>query len=63
MYACVSYVDLVAEDKEEGGPLGTGVADGCEPSCECWEPKLGPQAVKPVVFTKVCSIILNGKVC
>lgn len=56
-------MDLVAEEKEEGGPLGTGVAEGCEPSFECWESNLGLQEVKPVVFTMVCSIILKDKIC
>ena len=31
--------------------LGTGVKDGCEPLCGCWEWDLGPLEEQPVLLT------------
>lgn len=33
------------------GPSGTGVTDGYEPPCGCWELNLGPLEEQPVLVT------------
>ena len=39
MYVCTVWVQ---RSEEEVGSSGTGVTDGCELPCGCWEPNSGP---------------------
>lgn len=44
--SCVSMMPL-----EDVGSSGTGVTDGCELPCKCWELNLGPLLEEPVFLT------------
>ena len=50
MYAvhCVCLVSMPAESVTSPG---TGVTDGCEPPCMCWELNLGPLEEQSVLLT------------
>jgi hypothetical protein len=48
----VYYVYLCSQKTEEGtGSPGTGVADGCELPCGCWESNLSPLEEQAVLLT------------
>jgi hypothetical protein len=49
---CVPHVYLMFSQMAEifRAP-GTGVQDGCELPCGCWEPSLGPLQKQPVLLT------------
>jgi hypothetical protein len=55
--ACIQYT----QRSEEGiiSP-GTGVSDGCEPSCESWKESLCPLEEQPVFLTAVPSLQLSS---
>jgi hypothetical protein len=39
---CTTYMQESTEFGRDYGLLGTGVTDGCELPCGCWELNLGP---------------------
>ena len=54
--ACMSVSHIracpVPSEASEGHQIpGTGVIDGCETPCGCWELNLGPLQEQPVLLT------------
>ena len=52
MYMC--HVHVVPMEARDGGSVrspGTGVIDGCEPPCGCWESNLGPLEEQQMLLT------------
>ena len=47
--ACMSAHPVCLSIKDTRHP-GTGVKDGCEPLCGCWELNLGPLGEQPVAL-------------
>ena len=45
------YIWCLCRSEEGIGFPGTGVADGCEPLCGCWESNLGPLEEQQVLLT------------
>ena len=57
MHVCAPYVCCACRgQKESAGSLGTGVTDGCEPPCACWELTLGSLEEQPVLLTTESSL-------
>jgi hypothetical protein len=53
----VHHVHAVPEEAKEGaGSPGTGVTDGCKPSCGCWELNLGPLQKQDVLLASEPSV-------
>lgn len=49
MSVCTPHVPVYVEARGEFLLPWNGVTDGCEPSCGCWEPHLGPLQEQPVL--------------
>lgn len=52
LFACMNVPNAWSE--EHTGSPGTGVVDGCELPCGCWELKLGPLR-EQLVFLAISS--------
>ena len=51
VYLCTAYIQCLQGPEESVGSSGTGVIDGCEPSCEFWKPNLGFLQKQSVLLT------------
>lgn len=67
MYLCTMRIQCPCRPENGVGSSGTGVPDGCDPPCECWELNQGPRrtvsplnclVIAPVLHIDVFCIIL-----
>lgn len=59
MYSCIMCVQFHKVQKRTSASPGTGITEGCKPSCECWVLNLGPPVEQPVLLPAELSLELE----